>query len=160
MDVLLDLTACSLPLQKTLRQRPFVTQASTLPSTPIEDTASSTLTPAHAELRAPLIVALVEHPQCEEPFMTDSDTRNHRIEHPDQHYRTPEDISNDPTLSAEEKKKALDNWEQDAHQLLTASGEGTPGSKEGSAPRDHHHLGEVVRAKGKTGANPKHKPSC
>jgi hypothetical protein len=91
--------------------------------------------------------------------MTDSDTRNDRIEHPDRHYRTPEDISNDPTLSPEEKKKALDTWEQDAHQLLTASGEGMPGSKEGLRPRDHHRLGEVVRAKEKIGANPKHKPS-
>jgi hypothetical protein len=54
---------------------------------------------------------------------------------------------------------ALNTWEQDAHQLLTASGEGMPGSQEGLKPRDHHRLGEVLRAKEKIGANPKHKAS-
>jgi hypothetical protein len=71
----------------------------------------------------------------------------------------PKIFSNDATLSPEEKKKALDNWEQDAHQLLTASGEGMPGSKGGLKPRDHHRLGEVVRAKAKIEAKLKHEPS-
>jgi hypothetical protein len=91
------------------------------------------------------------------PLMIDFDNKNHRIERPDEYYRTPADISNDATLSPEEKKRALDTWEQDAHQRLTASGEGMPGSEEGLKPRDHHRLGEVVRAKRKIGAKPKHK---
>jgi hypothetical protein len=91
--------------------------------------------------------------------MTGSEKKTQKIEHPEAHYRTPEDISNDMTLSPEEKKKALNTWEQDAHQLLTASGEGMPGSKEGIRPNDHHRLGEVVRAKEKIGIKPKHKPS-
>jgi hypothetical protein len=86
-----------------------------------------------------------------------SDTKSHKIEHPAEHFRTPEDISRDASLSFEEKQKALNTWEQDAHQLLTASGEGMPGRKEGLKPTDHHRLGEVVRAKKKIGAAPKHK---
>jgi hypothetical protein len=75
------------------------------------------------------------------------DTKSHKMEHPAEHYRTPEDISKDVTLSHEEKKMALNTWEQDAQQLLTASGEGMPGNQEGLKPRDHHRLGEVLRAK-------------
>jgi hypothetical protein len=91
--------------------------------------------------------------------MADFDTKSHKIEHPTEHYRTPDDISKDATLSPEEAKMALNTWEQDAHQLLTASGEGMPGSQEGLKPRDHHRLGEVLRAKETIAANPKHKPS-
>jgi hypothetical protein len=91
--------------------------------------------------------------------MTISNKKSQKIEHPDEHFRTPEDISNDATLSPEEKKKALNTWEQDAHQLLTASGEGMPGSEEGIRPDDHHRLGEVLRAKAKIGIKSKHKPS-
>jgi hypothetical protein len=89
--------------------------------------------------------------------MIDSESKRQKVEHPADHYRTPNDISNDATLSPEERKKALDTWEQDAHQLLTASGEGMPGSKEGLKPTDNHRLGEVVRAKEQSGLKPKHK---
>jgi hypothetical protein len=49
--------------------------------------------------------------------------------------------------------------EQDARQLLTATNEGMPGAEEGQDPKDHHRLGEVVRAKGAIGASPTHKPA-
>jgi hypothetical protein len=43
-----------------------------------------------------------------------------KIEHPATFYSTPDDIVKDNDLSAEEKKKALNNWEQDARQQITA----------------------------------------
>jgi hypothetical protein len=49
----------------------------------------------------------------------------------------------------------LNTWEQDARQMMTASNEGMEGDEEGLDER----LGEVVRAKEKIGAKPKHKPS-
>jgi hypothetical protein len=80
-----------------------------------------------------------------------------KVDRPADHYRTPQDICDDQKLSPAEKKAALNTWEQDAHQLLTASGEGMAGSKEGLKPTDHHRLGEVVRAKKEIGAEPKQK---
>jgi hypothetical protein len=62
-------------------------------------------------------------------------------------------------LSLNEKKKALNTWEQDARQLLTASNEGMTGSEEGAQPDDHNRLGEVVRAKDKIGEKPGDKPA-
>jgi hypothetical protein len=82
-----------------------------------------------------------------------------KVENPAVHFDKPQDVVQDKTLSTEEKKKALNNWEQDARQLLTASNEGMPGSKEGAQPDDHHRLGEVVRAKDAMGEKPKPKPS-
>jgi hypothetical protein len=113
--------------------------------------------PGPVELRAWAVVILWGDSQNEEPRMIDSESNGQKIERPAEHYRTPNDISNDATLSREEKRKALDTWEQDAHQLLTASGEGMPGSKEGLRPTDHHRLGEVVRAKEQSGLKPTHK---
>jgi hypothetical protein len=80
-----------------------------------------------------------------------------KVEHPAEHYRTPEELAQDEKLSPEQRQRALDTWEQDARQLLTASGEGMPGSEEGIKADDHHRLGEVVRAKQQIGAKPKHK---
>ena len=82
-----------------------------------------------------------------------------KIEHPQAHYRSPHEILRDGALSAEEKKKALNVWEQDARQMLTASGEGMPGRKEGASKDDHHRLGQVERAKDDLGEQPAHKPS-
>jgi len=81
-----------------------------------------------------------------------------KLEHPATFYAAPDDIVKDNNLSAEEKKKALDSWEQDARQQLTASNEGMAGSKEGINSSDHSRLGEIERAKGKLGEKPKHKP--
>ena len=82
-----------------------------------------------------------------------------KIEHPATFYATPDDIVKDNGLSAEEKKKALNSWEQDARQQLTASSEGMAGSNEGVDPSDHPRVGEIQRAKDKIGEKPKHKPS-
>ena len=54
---------------------------------------------------------------------------------------------------------ALNSWEQDARQLLTASNEGMPGSEEGVDKGDHHQLGDVERAKDQIGEKPERKPS-
>ena len=83
--------------------------------------------------------------------------RDQTLERPSVTYSSPAEISNDPALSPEEKEKALEVWEQDARQLLTASNEGMPGAEEGLDPKDHHRLGEVVRAKAAIGASPTHK---
>ena len=89
----------------------------------------------------------------------DSDRSLDRVDNPATHYDKPADIAADKKLSPGEKSKALNNWEQDARQLLTASNEGMAGSAEGLEPDDHHRLGEVVRAKAEIGEKPKPKPS-
>ena len=89
-----------------------------------------------------------------------SQSKNDKIEHPQSHYKTPDDLINDQDISFEQKSKALDTWEQDARQMLTASGEGMPGNAEGIDPRNHHMLGQVERAKRLImGKNPKRKAS-
>ncbi len=70
-----------------------------------------------------------------------------KIQHPQAHYGTPDKLIKDQDLSPEEKKTALNVWEQDARQMLTASNEGMQGSKEGVSRSDHHQLGQVERAK-------------
>jgi hypothetical protein len=85
--------------------------------------------------------------------------KNEKVESPATTYDKPHDIVKDKELSHHEKKEALNTWEQDARQLMTASNEGMPGPEEGLGSEDHHRLGEVVRAKDKIGENPNHKPS-
>jgi hypothetical protein len=85
--------------------------------------------------------------------------RNEKLESPATTYENPRDIVKDIELSRDEKAKALNTWEQDARQLMTASNEGMPGPEEGRDPQDRHRLGEVVRAKYKIGETPNHKPS-
>jgi hypothetical protein len=72
-----------------------------------------------------------------------------KIEHPQLHYATPDQLIDDRDLSREEKLDALKIWEQDARQMLTASSEGMPGSEEGIDPSNHNMLGQVERAKDK-----------
>jgi hypothetical protein len=74
-------------------------------------------------------------------------------------FESPRDICADAKLSRDEKKRALDTWEQDARQLLTASNEGMAGPEEGVNPDDHHRLGEVVRAKAEIGEPARRKPA-
>ena len=88
-----------------------------------------------------------------------SDAKHAKIDQPATHYEKPGDIPGDKALSDGEKAKALDTWEQDARQLMTASNEGMPGSDEGAEPEDRPRFGEVVRAKAKIGKKPSHKPS-
>jgi hypothetical protein len=59
--------------------------------------------------------------------MTGKATHKDKVEHPAESYRKPADLVRDEELSLEEKKKALDTWEQDARQLVTASNEGMEG---------------------------------
>ncbi|SDR64345.1 hypothetical protein SAMN05519103_09698 [Rhizobiales bacterium GAS113] len=80
-------------------------------------------------------------------------------ERPQAHYAKASDIAADESLSPDEKKKALDTWDQDARQLLTASNEGMPGRDEGISPEDAPKLGEVIRAKADIGEKPKPKPA-
>ena len=82
-----------------------------------------------------------------------------KLEKPANHYKSPDDIVKDKDLSLAEKKQALNTWEQDARQMLTASNEGMEGDQEGLDRRVSHRLGEVVRAKDKIGAKPKRKHS-
>ena len=88
-----------------------------------------------------------------------SEKRRDQVDNPETHYKKPADIAADKNLSPDEKSKALDTWEQDARQLLTASNEGMAGSAEGLDSSDHNRLGEVVRAKAKIAKKPKQKPS-
>jgi hypothetical protein len=83
---------------------------------------------------------------------TNADPKD-KMEHPQAHYKTPDEITNDNELNSEQRKKALDTWEQDARQMLTASNEGMAGSEEGIARGERNRFGEVVRAKAKIGEN-------
>jgi hypothetical protein len=84
---------------------------------------------------------------------------NSKVENPATHFGKPQDVIQDETLSEDEKKKALNTWEQDARQLLTASNEGMSGSEESIHPDEHSRLGEIVRAKDTMDEKPKHEPS-
>lgn len=90
---------------------------------------------------------------------TDSPKAKDKVEHPEAHFDKPKDVAKDAALSHDEKKKALNNWEQDERQLLTASNEGMPACDEGKTAGSDNCLGEVVKAKDKIGEKPKHKPS-
>jgi len=89
----------------------------------------------------------------------DPKLKEDKIEHPETHFNSPTDVVKDRALSHEEKKNALDTWEQNARQLLTASNEGMPGREEGLSRDDAPKLGQVIRAKAKIGAKSKPKPS-
>jgi hypothetical protein len=91
--------------------------------------------------------------------MADSLKAKDKVENPKANFDKPKEIVQDKALSHEEKKKALNTWEQDERQLLTASNEGMPGSEEGSQSEDDNRLGEVVRTKEKIGEKPNCKPS-
>jgi hypothetical protein len=82
-----------------------------------------------------------------------------QIDNPATTFEKPSDVVGDSTLSHDEKKQALNTWEQDAVQLMTASNEGMPGREEGLDPDDHYHMAEVLRAKEALGEKPKHKPA-
>jgi hypothetical protein len=81
-----------------------------------------------------------------------------KVENPEAHFAKPKEVVKDSALYHGEKKNALNTWELDERQLLTASNEGMSGSDEGLRSDDDNRLGEVVRAKGTIGEKPKHKP--
>jgi hypothetical protein len=74
-------------------------------------------------------------------------------------YEVPRDLVGDATLTRDEKKSLLNDWEQDARQLMTASNEGMPGAQEGLDPDDRHRMADIVRAKEALGEKPKQKPA-
>lgn len=82
-----------------------------------------------------------------------------KVEKPQKHFETPKQVVEDKALSPNEKRQALNNWEQDERQLLTASNEGMPDPAEGVQKENENHLDEVVKAKAKIGEKPKHKPA-
>jgi hypothetical protein len=82
-------------------------------------------------------------------------SKTDKIEHPQSHYATPDELVEDRALSVDEKIKALKVWEQDARQMLTASGEGMPANEEGLDPDSHHMLGQVERARDRLQRPPK-----
>jgi hypothetical protein len=94
-----------------------------------------------------------KHPMAENMNAKD------KVENPESHFEKPKEVVQDKGLSHDEKKKALNTWEQDERQLLTASNEGMPGSDEGLRPQDGNRFDEVVKAKEKIGEKSKHKPS-
>ena len=91
--------------------------------------------------------------------MAEKTVRRHKVEHPAENYAKPADVVRDEKLSLDEKKKALDTWEQDARQLVTASNEGMEGEPSGPGKDENHKLDQVVNAKEKVGARPKPKPA-
>jgi hypothetical protein len=82
-----------------------------------------------------------------------------QIDNPATAFDEPSDVVTNRSLTRSEKKEALDTWEQDARQLMTASNEGMPGGEEGLDTDDDHRMADVVRAKGELGESPKQKPA-
>lgn len=82
-----------------------------------------------------------------------------KVNKPAEHFEAPKDVLRDNGLSKEEKVKALNTWEQDARQLLTASNEGMPGAEEGLDKFHNNRLDEVVKAKKQIGETPNPKAS-
>ena len=86
------------------------------------------------------------------------DEKAQKIHNPQAEFDKPSDVVKDSGLSITEKKKALENLEQDAHQLMTAS-------NEGMAPENDHvaehepKIDEVVKAQQRIGEKPQHKPT-
>jgi hypothetical protein len=80
-----------------------------------------------------------------------------KVENPATAFTKPIDVVKDSSLSKTEKVEALDAWEQDARQLMTASNEGMAGPQEGRDLDDHHKMGKVLRAKEKIGRMPNYK---
>ena len=85
--------------------------------------------------------------------------KTQKIENPAVTFAKPIDVIKDSDLSHQQKIKALDTWEQDAGQLLTASNEGMTAPEEGGSLDDPNKLRQVVNAKGELGEKPKSKPS-
>jgi hypothetical protein len=84
--------------------------------------------------------------------------KDQKIHNPQAEFDRPTDVIKDPDLSKTDQKKALENLEQDAHQLITASNEGMAPENdyvEGREPK----LDEVVKAQRRIGQKPQNKPT-
>jgi hypothetical protein len=82
-----------------------------------------------------------------------------QIDNPATAYGKPSDVVQDASLTHEEKRDALNTWEQDERQLMTASNEGMPGPHEGFEHDEHHRMADVLRAKRALGEKPQQKPA-
>jgi hypothetical protein len=91
--------------------------------------------------------------------MSGKTTHQDKVERPAENYCKPADLVRDDELSLAEKWKALDTWEQDARQLVTASNEGMEGEAIGPDRDENHKLDQVLEAKQEIGARPKPKPA-
>jgi hypothetical protein len=87
----------------------------------------------------------------------ETDKKAPKIHNPQAEFE-PSDAVKDSELSQTEKKKALENLEQDAHQLMTASNEGMAPKNDHVAKHDPK-LDEVVKAQQRVGERPQHKPA-
>ena len=86
------------------------------------------------------------------------DDKAQKIHNPQAEFDKPSDVVKDSGLSITEKKKALENLEQDAHQLMTASNEGM--APENDRVAEHEpKLEEVVKAEQRLGEKPQNKPT-
>jgi hypothetical protein len=86
------------------------------------------------------------------------DNKARKIHNPQAEFDKPSDVVKDAELSPTERKKTLENLEQDAHQLMTASNEGM--APENDHVADHEpKLDEVVKAQQRIGEKPRHKPA-
>ena len=83
---------------------------------------------------------------------------DNRIEDPASHFQRPSQVANDSRLSHGEQGEALNTWEQDARQLLTASNEGMTAS-DNDRMREAVSLGDIVRARETIAERPKSKPA-
>ena len=86
------------------------------------------------------------------------DEKAQKIHNPQAEFDKPSDVVRDSELSRTEKKKALDNLEQDARQLMTASNEGMAPENDRVAEREPK-LDEVVKAQQRIGERPQNKPA-
>jgi hypothetical protein len=89
----------------------------------------------------------------------DKKPNDEKVTNPSTEFEMPKDLIKDSDLSHADKRQALDTWEQDARQLMTASNEGMPGKEEGLETIKNNPLEEVVQAKDKIGEKPADKPS-
>jgi len=86
----------------------------------------------------------------------EADEKTRKISNPQAEFDKPSDVLRDADLSHAEKKKALENLEQDAHQLMTASNEGMAPEND-RLIKNEPKLDEVVKAQRRIGEMPKHK---
>ena len=81
-----------------------------------------------------------------------------KIHNPQAEFDKLTDVLKDPELSKTDKKKALENLEQDAHQLMTASNEGMVPEND-DVSKHEPKLDEVVKAQQRIGEKPQNKPT-
>jgi len=92
------------------------------------------------------------------PMPREIDPKALKVHNAQAAFDKPRDVVDDPELSHKEKKRALENLEQDAHQLMTASNEGMAPERE-HVVRHEPKMDEVVKAQHRIGEKPKHKPA-